>query len=48
MAIDQMTAFGVCGKEGCINRKFRCMFSINRNKIEINRGSLAATVYSSM
>jgi hypothetical protein len=40
----QIRAFGVLGRVQFMKKRFRCLFSINREIMEINRGKLAATV----
>lgn len=44
----QIVAFGVWGKVRPRKEKFRWLFFMYRKMMEINRGSLAATVYRSI
>lgn len=46
--IAQIVEFGVWGRIRFMKEKFRWLFFIYRKMMEINRGSLAATVYRSI
>lgn len=48
IVIAQIVAFGVWGRAEFRKKKFRWLFFVKRKRMEINRGSLAATVYRSI
>ena len=48
MVIDQTTVLGNWGKLKQKKKKFKCLFSMYKRIMEINKGRLAAIVYRSI